>query len=321
MSYFKPLLTAGAAALLASTAGAQSLYDTNYLPLHGSGAAAIAGPVAFSGGGLFGHNATTGDSIRRCYSHDVTQGGRHQSKRLYETTWFTITQAFGALNPVPGVDVGAVSIQAGTESVLGRDVCISPWGASPGNTGGHNIGAFAGVLGPQAGTAGAPFPGFWEIVFAWTATSVGAINWIGVEGNHPFLHPLLVNMIYEVQGPNNNLSIQYYLGTTIETAGTNTTAPGGVTRGNATWGSAVYGGLDPVASNAISYTRLTAFNPGPGTLLLGPLPPFGGAARPSSGSALRSRPRFSGLSWTAMTALARPTGTSAPLRSRWSTSA
>jgi hypothetical protein len=277
MSYFKPLLTAGAAALLASTAGAQSQYDVNYLPMHASGAAAIAGPVAFSGGFLFGHNATTGDSIRRCYAHDSTQGGRHQSKRKAETSWFTITQGFGALNPVPGVDVGAVSVQGGTESNLGRDVCISPWGAGPGNTGGHNIGAFAGVLGLQAGTAGAPFPSVWEIVFAWTATSVGAINWIGVQGNHPFLHPLLVNMIYEVQGPDNDLNIQYYLGTTIETEGTNPTAPGGVTRGNATWGSVVYGGSDPVTTNAISHTRLTSFLPGPGQLLLGPMVGIAGA--------------------------------------------
>lgn len=270
MSYFKPLLAAGAAALLASTAGAQSEYDVNWQPLHGSGAAAIAGPVAFSGGFLFGHNATTGDSIRRCYSHDATQGGRNQSKRKYETTWFSITQAFGALNPVPGVDVGLVSMQAGTESVLGRDVCISPWGASAGNTGGHNLGAFA-VLGLQSGTTGAAFPGFWEISFAWLATSVGNINWIGVEGNHPFLHPLLVNMIYEVQGPANDLSVQYYLGTTIETEGTNPAAPGGVAKGNAAMGSVVYGGLDPVASNAISHTRLSSFSPGPGTLALGPL--------------------------------------------------
>jgi hypothetical protein len=268
MSYFKPLLTAGAAALLASTAGAQSQYDVNYQPLHANGAQ---GAVAFTGGFLFGHNATTGDSIRRCYSHDSTQGGRHQSKRLAETSWFTINQGFAGANPVQGVDVGAVSVQGGTESNLGRDVCISPWGAGPGNTGGHNIGAFAGVLGVQGGTAGAPFPGVWTIAFAWTATSVGAINWIGVEGNHPFLHPLLVNLIYEVQGPDNNLNVQYYLGSTLEKEGTNTTAPGGVTRGNAAWGSVVYGGSDPVTTNAISHTRLTAFNPGPGTLLLGPM--------------------------------------------------
>jgi hypothetical protein len=278
MSYFKPLLSAGAAALLASTAGAQSAYDLNYLPLHASGSASIAGPVAFSGGFLFGHNATTFDSIRRCYSHDVTQGGRNQSKRNYETSWFTLMQAWAPLNPVPGVEVGLVSMQGATESVLGRDVCIGPWGASPGNTGGHNVGALANI-GVIGGTGTAGFPSFWEVAFSWLATSVGNINWIGVEGNHPFLHPLLVNMIYEVQGPANNLNVQYYLGTTIEKAGANPTGPGGVAKGNAAMGSVVYGGLDPVASNAISHTRLTSFLPGPGTLQLAPLPGFGGAGK------------------------------------------
>jgi hypothetical protein len=279
MSHLKPLLAAFAATLLSSTAGAQTVnYDVNWVPLHASGAATIAGPAAFSGGGLFGHNAHIGDSIRRCYPHDVTQGGRSQSKRKYEHSYFQWTQAFAPNNPVAGVDAGFVSIQAGTESLLGGDVCISPFGSSPGNTGAHNLGGFAGSIGLLTGTSGAGFPGFWELAFQWAASSVGNVNWIGVEGNHPFLHPLLVNVIFEVQGPANGTSnVQYYLGTTIEKAGVNASAPGGVTRGNPQWGSAVYAGADPITSNAISHTRIIINNNAAG-LLLGPLAPFGGGA-------------------------------------------
>ena len=61
---------------------------------------------------------------------------------------------------------------------------------------GHKLSAVA-VLGLQSGTTAGPYPQVWEIAFQWLATSVGGAVTLGTDTNGL---PLLINLIFEVQG-------------------------------------------------------------------------------------------------------------------------
>lgn len=258
-----------AAALVFSTVGSAQTgaidYDFNWAPMSNTAQIGLPGAFIF-GTALFGtpHAPGVGDAIRRCYSVDITQGGRNENG-MYETTWFTVMQGWGANNAVPGNDIGLISIQSATDSDLGGDACLSPWFSSVGNTGGHSV-SVAAVIGLQAGTAGNPFPGVWQSVFQWAAgtsttfTGVAGNNVIGVDANGL---PLLANVIYEVQGPLNSglNNLQYYLGTTDERTGAGTVSAtpgrgaGGVTNGNSNWGASLYATTADL-SGAASHTRI-----------------------------------------------------------------
>ena len=279
MSKLSSLAVAAAATFVfsapASAQTADADYDFNWAPLSN------APTVAFAGGALFSivsgvqHQAGPGDAIRKCYSVDVTQGGQNETG-VYETTWISVMQGFGANNGVLGNNIGLTSVQAATDSDLGGDTCLSPWFSAPTNTGGHGVSAAA-ILGVQAGTAGTPFPGVWQSVFQWTQPSGTTFvaggnagpNVIGLDSNGL---PLLVNVIYEVQGPlNAGNDTQYYLGTTDENMGlqpvaTGTRGTGGVTNGNSLWGSTLTGGVTADASNMVSHSRVFAVDPTSGAL-------------------------------------------------------
>lgn len=278
MSKLSSFAAVTAAAFVFSSVGsAQTLtydYDFNWAPMSNAPTVGLPGPLIF-GTVLFGtpHPPGIGDAIRRCYSVDITQGGKNQTGS-YETTWISIMQGWGANNTTPGNDIGLVSVQSASDSDLGGDSCMSPWFSSVGNTGGHAVSAAA-VLGLQAGTAGTPFPGVWQSVFQWTqatgstfvGTGLRGANTIGTDTNG---NPLLANVIYEIQGPVNsgNDNLQYYLGTTDENMGLGSASAtpgrgtGGVTNGNNAWGSSLFVG-NPTAdvSGAISHTRVFGFDP------------------------------------------------------------
>ena len=264
-------------ALQLSNASAQTApidYDFNFAPMANGVQVALPDTFLFSLAGLAmpPHQAGPGDALRRCYSVDVTQGGRNESG-FYETTWFTFGQGFGAGNPVPGVNVGLLSIQSATDSDLGGDTCLSPWFSSAGNTGGHKT-SVATVLGLQGGTAGFAFPSVWQSVFRWSAASTSGFTGIpgeNVIGADALGLPLLANVIYEIQGPVNAApgSHQYYLGTTDELNGQGAASAipgrgtGGVTNGNSNWGLSLFG-VTADQSGTTSHTRIFGFDPGSG---------------------------------------------------------
>lgn len=276
MSKLSTLAAVGAASVvLASVGNAQTLpndYDFNWAPMANAPQIGLPGSFIF-GTALFGqgHEPGPGDAIRRCYSVDVTQGGRNESGN-YETTWFTFAQGYGASNPTPGVNVGLLSVQSATDSDLGGDACLSPWFSSAGNTGGHSVSAIT-IPGLQAGTAGAAYPSVWQSVFQWLGTSssfagIPGVNTIGVDASGL---PLLANVIYEIQGPINGgagsgLGSQYYLGTTDELNGAGLASgipgrgTGGVTNGNTSWGSSLFGVTADV-SGTTSHSRYFGFDP------------------------------------------------------------
>jgi hypothetical protein len=273
MSYFTKLLAVGAAATaLTSVSSAQLLpldYSSNWQPMQDTASAAFSGPGLFGFVSGDGHYAGFGDSTRRCYGIDSTQGGRNQSTGRYETTWFNSAQGFAPLNTIPGVDIGIVSIQAGTESDIGGDACLSPFFKTTTGNPGHEISAAA-ILGLQGGTASMGFPTVWESAFQWVGTSVGANTTIGTDATLPG-NPLLINLIYEVQGPinggaNNN---QYYMASTTEVTGSAVTGPGGVANGNVAMGALLYGASADM-TGAFGHSRITAN--GTTGLLLGPFP-------------------------------------------------
>lgn len=278
MSKLSTLAAITAASFVFSTAAsAQTLandYDFNFAPIANGVQVGLPDSFLFSLAGLATppHQAGPGDALRRCYSVDITQGGRNETGQ-YDTTWFTFAQGFGAGNPVPGVDVGLLSIQSATDSDLGGDTCLSPWFSSAGNTGGHKV-SVAVILGLQSGTAGAAFPSVWQSVFQWSGTSS---NFTGVPGDNVIGTdalglPLLANVIYEIQGPVNAAagSSQYYLGTTDELNGQGAASAvagrgtGGVTNGNSNWGLSLFG-VTADQSGATSHTRIFGFDPGTGT--------------------------------------------------------
>jgi hypothetical protein len=263
---------------LASAQTNETDYDFQWAPLANYVQVGLSGPFLFSFGGAAPvHFPGPGDAIRRCYSVDVTQGGKNQSSGQYETSWFTFSQGYAATNPIAGIDIGLLSMQSASDSDLGGDACLSPFFSSAGNTGGHGVGG-ATILGLQAGTAGAPFPSVWQSVWQWagTASGLGGQNTIGTDPTNPFGAPLLANFIYEIQGPlnagaGNN---QYYLGTTDENVGSGASSAtagrgtGGVTNGNSAWGSSLFG-VTADLSGAISHTRIFGFDPLTGGLTAG----------------------------------------------------
>ena len=277
MSKLSTLAAIGAASVVLSSVGnAQTLqndYDFNWAPMANAPQVGLPGSLIF-GLALFGqgHEPGPGDAIRRCYSVDITQGGRNESGS-YETTWFTFAQGWGQANPTPGVDVGLLSLQSATDSDLGGDACLSPWFSSVGNTGGHDVSAIT-IPGVQGGTAGYAYPTVWQSVFQWLGTTsnfagLAGANTIGVDAAGL---PLLANVIYEIQGPINGgagsgSGDQYYLGTTDELNGLGLASAvpgrgtGGVTNGNSAWGSSVFGGLTADQSGAVSHSRIFGFHP------------------------------------------------------------
>jgi len=276
-------IAAAAAASFAFSpaASAQTLpndYNFQWAPVSNLAQVALPGPFLFSfGGSIPPHQAGLGDAIRRCYSVDITQGGRNELGS-YETTWFSFVRGWAPSSPTPGVNVGLLSIQSATESDLGGDACLSPWFSSVGNTGGHNV-SIAAVLGPQPGTIGAAFPQVWQSVFQWSATStsfqgVPGANTIGTDS---LGLPLLANVIYEIQGPINAAAgnIQYYMGTTDEIVGTGSASTvagrgtGGVTNGNSNWGISLFG-VTADQSGATSHSRLFGFAPATGQSVSAP---------------------------------------------------
>jgi hypothetical protein len=268
MREFKALLaTSIAATTLLGASSAQLTpfdYSSNWQPLQNAASTAFSGPGLF--GALSGGTAT-GGAIRRCYGMDSTQGGRNQSIGRYETTWFKMAQGWGPGSTVPGVNIGLVSVQAATDGDLGADTCLSPFFKSTVGSGGHAVSA-AVIPGIQPGTTGSAFPTVWESAFQWIGTSVGGPVTLGSDAAGS---PLLINLIYEIQGPINGgtSSPQYYVASTTEITGNAPGAPGGVTNGNAAFGSSTYG-VPADVSGALSHSRLFAF--GSSGLIAGPVP-------------------------------------------------
>lgn len=273
MTFAKQLLTAGAAAALFSGAASAQVpidYTNHWQPMmldQTSGFVGMSDTFLFTPVGFAPDTAGVGDSIRRCFGTDTTQGGRNQSAGAIETTWFRMVQGYGPGAATQAAQTGIVSVQGATESDNGGDACFSPWFASATNTGGHNV--HAAIIFGNFGAAGQPIPTYWIVVAQWAGTTT--TNFHGTAGNPtigtqaagPFagVNPLLTNVIFEVQGPLNGNDHQYYLATTSELAA----GDGGVTNGNAGWGSSLFG-VPAATSGAMSHTRIFAFDPGSGTL-------------------------------------------------------
>jgi hypothetical protein len=261
MSFAKQLLTAGAAAAVLSTpaiAQAPIDYSNHWQPtsdLFGNGVI-LPDIVAFTFTGFVPAPAGLGDAIRRCYGTDTTQAGRNQSAGNVEGTWMRLVQGYGAGASTQQAQAGIVSVQMGSDSSLGGDACFSPWFPTTGNTGGHAVAA-ATIFGGW-GAAGTPVPTFWIVVAQWAGSTTS--NFHGVTGpttiGNAGGNPLLVNTIFEIQGPLNAGDRQYYIATTSELTGAN---GGGVTNGNTTWGSALFG-AGPATTGAIAHTRIFGFD-------------------------------------------------------------
>ena len=269
--------------LLGSRAPAQLsqlAYSAHWQPQANPVVAGFSGPAIFVSLDGQPNYAGVGDAIRRCYGIDTTQGGRNQSLGIFEHTHFTVIQGFAANNNIPGSDIGLVSVQAASDSDLAGDVCFSPFFASMGNTGGHLLSA-ATILGNQGNTM--PFPFVTQFGFQWVGTGTTTFAGLsgpttlgtttGTVGGVPTPVPLLVNVIYEIQGPLNGgpSNNQYYLAATAESTGDGgnlaaggtgaTYATGGVTNGNSIWGFNLFG-VDAAQSGAISHSRLFSSSAG-----------------------------------------------------------
>ena len=291
MRLFNSLLAAGsAAALLAGGASAQLselAYSAHWQPQSNPVVAGFSGPSIFISLDGTPNFAGVGDAIRRCFGVDTTQGGRNESQGVFEHTHFTVIQGFAAGNPIPGSDIGLVSVQAASDSDLAGDACFSPFFASVGNTGGHALSAAA-ILGNQGNTMAFPF--VTQFGFQWVGT--GTTTFAGLSGPNVIgtttgmvagastAVPLLVNVIYEIQGPLNGgpANNQYYLASTDELTGDGGNAAGGnmgaqfatggVTNGNSMRGMNLFG-VDAAMSGAISHSRLFSSSAG---FLIGSIP-------------------------------------------------
>ncbi len=290
MRKLSSLAAISAASILFSSVSAAQTgdndYDFQWAPMNDAAANFYVSGKGFLGA-FTGQGPSFGSAWRKCYSVDITQGGKNQSDSQFESSWFRIYQGWSAQNVLQGVNIGIVSLQAASDSDLGGDACLSPWFASVGNTGGHNIVAAADP-GLQAGTAVAPFPSFWDLAFQWNvdpvtgvAGSVTGANAVGVDSTNPFGAPLLANVIFEMQGPSVSgiQDDQYYLITGSEVTGLGTATAfvgrgtGGVTNGNSAWGSTITG-VGPDASGLVSHSRWIA-DTGGGGLTAGSLPVLG----------------------------------------------
>ncbi|MFT7662084.1 MAG: hypothetical protein ACI87A_000295 [Planctomycetota bacterium] len=296
----------GGSGILFPANGLSTSYDHHWAPMHGEptifwpGKAlfdAVAGPNNFAG---------PGDAVRICYGIDVTQGGRNASGPgsstpgpfgdaagnsptggSTENSWFRIVQGYAAVATAPGVDIGLISVQAGTTSDISGDNCFTPFNKGASNSGGHAV-AGAAIGGLFTGTGVAPAPGiFWEFSFNWTGSPALIRNVIGDDSMDPGVptavpavpprgigNPLLSNVVFEVQGPLNGpvlqfLGNQYYLSSTLEWAGVHDGAlnptlgfrgTGGVTNGNGNMGFGIFGATAGV-TNAVSATRFIGTGP------------------------------------------------------------
>jgi len=286
MRLLRPLTAVGAASALLASIGSAQLppiaYSAHFQPMSDPVAAAFSGPGLFTTGTVPNY-ASQGDSIRRCYGIDTTQGGRNQSTGNYETTHFKIAQGWAASNLVAGNDIGIVSVQSGSDSDIGGDACFAPFDFTGAGTVNGATSAAA-LLGLQTGTAGFAFPTVWQSGFQWAGSSSASFQ--GVAGSATLgtsgtsggvADPLLVNVIYEIQGPLNGgpTNNQYYLASTTETPGDGGNASGGgagasygtggVTNGNSAHGSSLFG-VDAAVSGAISHTRILSLDAATGTL-------------------------------------------------------
>lgn len=280
----------GAASILFSSLSSAQTgdndYDFQWAPMNNAAADFYVSGKGFLG--AFTGQLGFGSSWRKCYSVDITQGGKNQSDSQFESSWFRIFQGFSAQNALQGVNIGIVSLSAATDSDLGGDACLSPWFSSAGNTGGHQLVA-ATDPGLVAGTGAFPFPSFWDLAFQWNvdpvtgvAGSVVGPNTVGVDTLNPFGAPLLANVIFEMQGPSvaGVGDEQYYLITAFESIGMGAASAfagrgtGGVTNGNSAWGSTITG-VGPEVSGLITHSRWLANN-GAGGLAVSSVPILGG---------------------------------------------
>jgi hypothetical protein len=271
MNYRTSLLAAGAAAALAGLANAQVDYSFNWHSMNFGflgGAAFTSGPVLFGFGQTVTNFAGPGDSIRICHGIDSTQGGRMQTGGASDVSWFSLTQGWGALNTVPGVDYGLVSFHAASVNSVAGDACFSSFFAqgTDAQTGQpvvlNSALSAAFVPGLIAATAATPVPTFWFNYFQFLgSTGLLTPNTLGVQPG-PFAAPLLTHLIMEVQGPLNGgpTNQQYFVLSTAELngSGNGTIGAGGVTNGNSRQASSLFG-VSADASGAISHNRLTSF--------------------------------------------------------------
>ena len=293
-----------------------SSYDHHWAPMHGAPTASWSGKSLFNSIQIPVVGPQILNTIRICYGIDVTQGGQnwsgfgsttpgpngtigdqHAGGGKTANTWFRAIQGFTAVaigTPQAGVEMGLISVQAGTSSTVDGDNCFTPFNKGPNPSGGHEVGAVA-IGGHFPGTGVAAAPGiFWEFTFNWAPTPVFVANKLGSDINDPGFqveqfqvpprgigNPLLSNVIFEVQGPLNApalgfLGNQYYLSSTIEWAGVQQNAvdpalglrgSGGPTNGNANWGYGIFG-ADAGTTNAVSATRFLGVGPTGGRLAL-----------------------------------------------------
>ena len=263
-------LTLAALPAFASAASAQAFSDLNWLTLSDGVGELFVGPGFLS-------TATGGPAssaaIRHCYSIDRTQGGRSEDGTT-EVTWFRVTQAWGGANPVPGIDIGTVTIGSQVSDLLSDDACFSPFFPSVGNL--YSSTAATILPGFISGTAvGSYSQGtYWTIAFQFIG-SVHVQNQLGIDpatSTGAGTSPLLAHMIFEVQAPLNfsTTNKQYWLFSNNETTSATPGAPGGVTNGNQLFGTALFG-LPPELTGAMNHTRLTMG--GGGSLVGTAMPP------------------------------------------------
>ena len=307
MRFMKPLLAAGAAtALLASASAAQGAtgqqypndYNHNWAPMHHSSFDVfMTGPFLFNPapfGGSTGINyADFGDSTRRCWSIDITQGGRNQSTGgygpnnpftgqpialpgVFETASMSFTGSYPQTNLPQFLhnNSGLITIRTASESDLNGDACFSPFFQS---VAGQEQIAFA-TLGLTWGGSGYPYAT--QTVFHWTSSSAGFTGFTGpttIGTSGPLLTPTLANLILERQGPTNGGpgNNQYWVGTTNERTGLgflgglgSWTGTGGRTNGFASIGSSIFG-VTADLSGTVSHTRMSINDVPGGSLIWG----------------------------------------------------
>ncbi|MEO0652090.1 MAG: hypothetical protein AAFZ65_15560, partial [Planctomycetota bacterium] len=259
-----PLRAACAALALTGLAHGQTnttFFDYNWASLSDGPPSLLLDPQTFGG------DLGLGDSIRYCYSVDVTQGGRNQTGQSYISS-FAVVQAWGGANPTPGVNIGQVSFLSGVSDDLGDDACFAGLfdaiGANLGTAyapGDVNLGA----LGLQTGTTASSINDgfFWTLVFEFIGSTLpSTFNTAGTDPGTAFPTPLLTHLVYEIQGPATGGANdrQYFLGSTSELNGFNANGAGGgtggVTNGNALFGFNQYG-VDAAQSGSLQGNRIT----------------------------------------------------------------
>lgn len=269
MKYRRMLLAAGAVTALSGLANAQAI---NWINNHTSAAV----DVAF-GSGLFpaigGDNFSgVGDSITRCYTVDQVTGGQQSATGLWTSPAFRVVQGFGPMAAT--IDIGSVSMRMSTVDDLSGDSCFTPVVSAAQPAVQNNALVAAALIGqPFAPGTLMPFGTVYGIVFTWV-TPVTGPNLLGTDSASSFAGtPLISTLVYEVQGPVNENSgnVQYYVASTSETPGLSATSPGGRANGNTQLASALLGGADPITSEAITHSLVTAFNQPAGTMVVGPL--------------------------------------------------